>query len=414
VRILYLAAIPVLAADTLYFNANVITLDSNRPSAQAFSVIGNRFGKVGSFSEVSAGLPANTPRVDLRGQTVVPGLIDSHTHPVGAGLAEADGIVPVMNSISDVQNYIRQRVAVTPAGKMIFVPKVYSTRMKERRYPTRYELDAVSGQHEVMTDNSYASVLNSKLLAKLGIGRETPQPANGKIIKDSKGEPTGLVLGYQQLLGKLRASRQFAAAERYTALRTMQRAYNRVGITSTSDRGQSPEGFRLYQQLRDSGDITVRTSVTYMVNGTGTPEEIVRQIEAMPFTSGFGDDWLRVGPVKTIVDGGILIGTAYLREPYGSNTAVYGYDDPDYRGVRNVSHENLVAMAKTAVRLGWQMTSHTTGGGAIDALLDAYEEVNKETPIRGRRFIVTHGNFPNAAAIEKAARLGVLFDCQPQ
>lgn len=413
-RILFLAAIPALAADTLYFNAKVITLDAKRASADAFLVRDNRFAKVGSLAEVSAGLATGTARVDLRGRTVVPGLIDSHTHPVGAGLAEADGEVPVMTSIADVQAYVKKLAGSSPVSKMIFVPKVYSTRMKERRYPTRYELDAVSGDHEVMTDNSYASVLNSKMLGKLGITRDTPQPANGKIIKDAKGEPTGLVLGYQQLLGKLRASRQFADSERYKALKQMQQAYNRVGITSTSDRGQGPDGFRLYQQLKQRGDMTVRTTVTYMINGTGKPEDLVRQIEAMPFTSGYGDDWLRVGPVKTVVDGGILIGTAFLREPYGMNTAVYGYSDPDYRGVNNVPRENLIAMARTATKLGWQMTAHTTGGGAIDALLDAYEEVNKETPIRDRRFIVTHGNFPNAEAIAKAARLGVIFDCQPQ
>ena len=103
-----------------------------------------------------------------------------------------------------------------------------------------------------------------------------------------------------------------------------------------------------------------------------------------------------------VADGGILIGTAYLREPYGEHTAIYGYKDPDYRGVLAVSPEYLTEMARAAVRLGWQMTAHTAGGGAIDALLDAYEAVNRETPIAGLRFTVTHGNFPNARAIERA------------
>jgi predicted amidohydrolase YtcJ len=286
--------------------------------------------------------------------------------------------------------------------------------MTERRYPTRWDLDSVSGEHEAMTDNSYASVLNSKLLARLKIDRNTPQPANGKIIKDAKGEPTGLVLGAQQLLGPLRASRNFSHEERLSGLRKMQAAYNRVGITSTGDRGQGPDGFRIYQDLKSRGQMTVRTAVTYLISGSGTPAEVAARIEQIPFVTGWGDEWLRVGPVKTIVDGGILIGTAYLREPYGMNTQVYGYNDPDYRGVLNVPRENLVAMARTANRLGWQMTSHTTGGGSIDLLLEAYEEANKEKPIREKRFTVTHGNFPNAEAIAKAARLGVVFDCQPQ
>ena len=413
-----LAGIALAAAaafgETIYFNAKVVTLDPARPIAEAFVVDGNRFGAVGAARALLQSASPGAVKVDLRRRTVVPGLNDSHTHPVGAGLAEADGEVPVMGSIADVKAYVKKLAASTPPAKLIFVPKVYSTRLAERRYPTRRELDEVSGDREAMTDNSYASVLNSKLLARLNITRDTPPPANGKIIKDAGGELTGLILGYQQVLGPLRASRQFAEEERMKALVQMQKAYNRVGITSTSDRGQSPEGFRLYEKLRRQGGMTVRTSVTYLIAGTGKPEDLTRQIEAFPFTTGYGDDWLRVGPVKTVLDGGILIGTAYLREPYGANTQVYGYTDPDYRGVRNVPRENLVAMARAAARLGWQMTAHATGGGAIDALLEAYEEADREKPIRDRRFTVTHGNFPDAAAIAKAKQLGVLFDVQPQ
>jgi predicted amidohydrolase YtcJ len=116
--------------------------------------------------------------------------------------------------------------------------------------------------------------------------------------------------------------------------------------------------------------------------------------------------------LKTTVDGGILIGTAYLREPYGMNTQLYGYTDPDYRGVLAVTKENLFAMARVANELGWQMTSHATGGGALDLLLDAYEEADRQKSIRGRRFNAMHANFPNAAAIERAKKLGVVFDSQ--
>jgi len=403
-----------LCAATAYVNGKVLTVTGPGKRAEAFLVDGGRFALVGTSDEVRKAAGSAADVVDLKGRTVIPGLNDSHTHPIGAGLAEAAGEVPVMKSIADVQAYVRKLVATQPGNGLIFVPKVYSTRLAERRYPTRYELDAASGGREAMTDNSYASVLNSALLARLGIGRETPQPTNGKIIKDARGEPTGLILGAPELLGKLRASRQFSFEEKLKALRQMQRAYNRAGITSTGDRGQNAEGFRVYQELARRKEMTVRTAVTYMMNAGGRVEEVARQIESIPFVTGWGDEWLRVGPIKTVADGGILIGTAYLREPYSQHTEVYGYNDPDYRGVLNVPRENLIAMAKTANRLGWQMTAHTTGGGAIDVLLDAYEEADKEKSIRGRRFTVTHGNFPNADSIARARKLGVVFDCQPQ
>jgi len=401
-------------AEVVFHNGKVVTQWSQNPVTQAFLVSDNRFVKVGSNREVLAAAKPGTKRVDLQGRTVLPGLNDSHTHPIGAALSEFDGPVPVMRSISDVQAYLKKLAAERPPGKLLFVPKVYSTRLVDRRYPNRYELDEAVGDREAMTDNGYASVLNSALLKRLNISRDTPQPANGKIIKDDKGEPTGLILGAGQLLGPLRASRTFSDAERLKALKTMQARYNSVGITSTIDRGQRAEGFRTYQELKRRGEMTVRTSVTYLINAEGKPEEVRRTIESIPFVTGWGDEWLRVGALKTIVDGGILIGTAYLREPYGSHTDVYGYDDPTYRGVLNVSLDNLTEMAKTANRLGWQMTAHTTGGGATDALLNAYDAANQERSIRDRRFTVTHGNFPNAEAIAKAKRLGVAFDCQPQ
>jgi predicted amidohydrolase YtcJ len=101
-----------------------------------------------------------------------------------------------------------------------------------------------------------------------------------------------------------------------------------------------------------------------------------------------------------------------MREPYGVNTRIYGYTEPDYRGVLAVPKENLFAMARTANELGWQMTAHTTGGGALDLLLDAYDAADKIKPIKGRRFNAMHANFPNAQAVERAKRLGVVFDSQ--
>lgn len=398
--------------DAIYYHAKVATLAPAHPSATAVAIRGGRFTKVGSDAEVLATAGPKTRKVDLKGRSVLPGLIESHTHPISSALSEQDGPVPVMNSVVEVQEYIRKEAARLPPDRVIFVPKVYSTRMKERRYPTLEEIDQASGGRAAMTDNGYASVVNSVLLKRLNITRDTPQPSNGRIIKDSAGNPTGLILGAPQILAPVRRNKPVTHADRLWAIREMQKAYNRVGITSTSDRGQGADGFRAYQELHDKGELSVRFNVTYLISAQGTPRDVRKEVEAIPFVTGWGDEWMKVGPIKTIVDGGILIGTAYLREPYGNNTQIYGYVEPDYRGVLQTSRENLIEMARAANSLGWQMASHTAGGGATDALLDAYEAANKEKPIRDRRWMVTHGNFPNAAAIERARRLGVAFDSQ--
>jgi predicted amidohydrolase YtcJ len=402
------------APDAIYYNARIVTMWDQKPTAEAVAVRGNKFAAVGSTADLLKTAGPNTRKVDLQGKGMLPGLIDSHVHPIMAAMSEKDGPVPVMHSIAEIQAYLRKLAAASPPDRILFVPKIYATRMKDRRYPHRYELDDAAPDHVAMTDNGYASVLNSKALDKLGITRDTPQPPNGKIIKNNQGEPTGLILGAPQLLGKYRAARAATDEDRLWAVRAMQKKYNEVGFTSIIDRGQGPEGFRTYQDLHRRNELTLRTSITYLLNAQGTPADVRREIERIPFITGFGDEWVRVSSLKTVADGGILIGTAYLREPYGEHTEIYGYKDPDYRGVLSVPKENLVEMARTANRLGWQMTAHTAGGGATDVLLDAYEAADKDKSIVGRRFTVTHGNFPSPEAIARAAKLGVAFDCQPQ
>jgi predicted amidohydrolase YtcJ len=383
------------------------------PNVQAVAIRGDRFIAVGTDADVLKTAGPRTQKIDLHGRCVIPGLIEGHVHPIEAALSEIDGPIPVFHSIPEIQTYIREQVKKLPPGQIILVPKVYSTRLVEHRYPTRLEIDAVAGGREAVVDNGYASVLDSVLLKHLSITRDTPQPSNGRIVKDRNGEPTGLVLGAPQLLGQVRQSRRVTPKDQLWALKSMLQHYNTVGITSIDDRLEGPDGFRAYQTLHDAGQLTVRSYVTYIIKAQGTPADVRREIEQIPFVTGWGDKWLRVGSLKAIVDGGILIGTAYLRQPYGPHTQIYGFVEPGYRGVLYVPRENVFAMAQAADELGWQMTAHVTGGGSLDILLDAYEAANRIKPIADRRFVATHANFPDERAIERAKKLSVAFDVQP-
>ncbi len=400
-------------ADVIYYGGKIITMWDARPVVEAVALRGNKFLRVGSNAEVLKTAGAQTQKIDLKGACVVPGLLDSHTHPIAAALSEQDGALPPMNSVAEIQAYVRERLAHTPPDRLILAPKIFAPRLKEGRYPTRSELDSVAADRPIMVDNGYAAVLNSFLLGKLGINHNTPQPTNGKIGKDEHGEPTGLILGAPQLLRELRGDKPATPAQLEWALKKMQQSYNQAGITSTIDRGQDAAGFRAYQKLHRKGELTVRSSVTYLLNAQGTPKRVREEIERLPFVTGWGDEWFRVGSLKIVMDGGILTGTAYLREPYGVHTQVYGYEDPGYRGVLSVPRENVFEIAQAANELGWQMTAHVTGGGALDVLLDAYEGTDRTRSIKGRRFTITHGNFPNRQAIERSKKLGVVFDCQP-
>lgn len=402
--------VPAGPADTLYYNGKIITMWDERPVVESMTVASGRVLDVGTTQIVGRKTGPRTRQVNLQGRTVLPGLIDSHVHPIKAALAEADGEIPVLRSFEAVRRHIEAQ----PAGEdLIFVPKVYSTRLRERRYPDRWEIDEYASDRPVLLDNGYAAVLNSAALELAGVSADTPDPANGKLVRNNAGEPTGLIVGARQLVAPLLEARTYSHAKMVAALAAMQSAYSMAGLTSVIDRSQTAAGFRAYQDLWEQGKLQVRTSVTRVVNAERPVEQVLREIEGIAAVTGHGDEMFRVGSLKVVLDGGILLGTAFMRAPYGQNTQVYGFEDPEYRGELRIRPRDLERIVTLAARLGWQMTAHTTGGGSTDALLDAYEAVNRKVPIEDRRFTLTHANFLSGDAIRRAAALGVVADMQP-
>lgn len=160
----------------------------------------------------------------------------------------------------------------------------------------------------------------------------------------------------------------------------------------------------------------MRVTVTTRINPNGTVEDAERVIRALPYKFGDGDDWVKVGPLKIGVDGGTMYGTSYMREPYPATSfALYRQNDPKYRGSfrPGITPEGLKNSIRTGHRLGWQMATHVTGDAGVDAVLDAVEAANADSPIANRRFTLIHAYFPNPETAARAARLGVTVDTQP-
>jgi predicted amidohydrolase YtcJ len=137
----------------------------------------------------------------------------------------------------------------------------------------------------------------------------------------------------------------------------------------------------------------------------------IREISADPLFRE-RDPWLRVIGIKTYLDGGMLTGSAYMREPWGVSE-IYAIRDPEYRGVRFIAQERLVEMVRATVENGLQFTAHSVGDGAVHALLEAYETVNRDLPVRPTHPCISHSNFMSREAVDTAARLGVMLDIQP-
>jgi predicted amidohydrolase YtcJ len=281
------------------------------------------------------------------------------------------------------------------------------------RMPTRQVLD-VATEHPVMFDASYVWIVNSFALKISGITRDTPNPPGGEIVKDENGEPNGILKNAGSLLkGLNRQSERYTEEEKLSALEGMLKRYVAAGLTSIGDRAVNDEQIALYRKLKEQKRLPIRTVLTWRISSSPPIEEIIKRINTAPYVAGSGDEWLKFGTFKVTLDGGMTIGTAYQRYPYGPfGRQLYGQTNPDDRGQLFIGPEKLFRIFEAARDKGWQLTAHSQGGGAVDALLDAFERLNRQRPIAPTRSHLMHASFQSPEAIARAAKLGVLADVQ--
>lgn len=411
-------------ADLIVRHAKVVTLDPKDSIVSAVAIRGDRIVAVGGIDEVGKLAGPKTETIDADGKTLLPGLYDSHVHPLGASSSEKDHPIPAFRSLGDVLAYVKERVKVQPKGSWIVVRYAFPTRLDEGRFPTRAELDLVAPDHPVLHQGGPAGVVNSKALAVSGVTRETPDPPAGRIVKDpTTGEPTGMMRNsYSVLKGLPKDAYSGDASEESALVQALFRRYNTRGLTSVADRSANDAALKIYRGLRDRNELTVRINATRVLSPPfGDREAIAAKLNALAGynttgepngPSGVGDHWVRVGPLKVFLDGGMLNGTAYMREPWGVGPA-YQITEPEYKGLLFVEPEVLGAIAEECARRGWQMTAHCAGEAGMDVLLTAYERADRSVGVRGRRWLITHANFTSAENLSRCAALGVGADLQP-
>ena len=397
-------------------HAKLVTVDAQFRIAEAMAIRGERIIAVGDNAEVLRLAEATTGLLDLQGKTVLPGLIDSHVHATGAAEYEFDHKMPDMLSIADVLAYIRGRAELLEDGEWISVGQVFVTRLAEQRFPTRAELDEVAPNNPVYFRTGPDAALNSLALKLSGIDREfkITDGEPGYIERDpSTGEPSGILRSCTRLAKVKSPERKPSVAERRQRLFDLLHDYNSVGITSVADRSASDDAIEIFKALRDDGKLSCRVFLSYGLNAQSSLEQITAQVKnaaANPLHAYNNMLWLR--GAKIFLDGGMLTGSAYMRQPWGVSS-IYAINDPNYRGLLYVEPEKLYTIAKICLENELQITAHSVGDAAVDALIDAYEKVDSESRVAPGRPCITHCNFMSAEAIERMSRLGIVADIQP-
>src|SRR4051794_1854800 len=235
-------------ADLILHNGKIVTADQRFSVAEAVAIRDGRIIAVGKNADLlKTERGPSTRLMDLHGRTVLPGLVDAHVHALGSGLSEFKRKLPPLDSITAIQSYIRERAQVTPKGEWIVVPRTLPPRLKEMRMPTRADLDVVT-DHPVAFDGSYVWAANSKALAISGISRDTPNPPGGEVVKDSKGEPNGILRNGAHLLKGAQRAEKFTETDKLRALEQMLQRYAEAGLTGVGDRAVNAEEVALFER----------------------------------------------------------------------------------------------------------------------------------------------------------------------
>jgi predicted amidohydrolase YtcJ len=413
--LLLCAAVYGQQADIILHHGKIVTVDPQFHIADAIAIRGDRILAVGRYEELAKLAGPRTTRIDLKGKTVLPGLMDSHTHAYEASIYEFDHEIPDMETIADVLRYIRSRAAVAKPDDWIVLTQVFVTRLRDQRFPTRAELDAAAPQNPVYFGTGPDASVNSLALKLSGIDKNfrITDGKPGRIERDASGEPTGILRSCSRLVKIQSGERQPTDEDRRNRLKMLLADYNAVGITSISERDLGDAGVEAYRYLRDAGELTCRAYVMYSVDAQMPLDQIeARMLKAARSPLHAYNNMLWVRGTKSYMDGGMLTGSAFMLKPWGISK-VYSIDDPNYRGMRYIEAGKLYQMARFALQHDLQFTAHSVGDGAVQGMIDAYAEVNNDFSVRPGRPCITHANFQSAEMIQKMKDLGIVVDLQP-
>lgn len=386
------------SGDLLLVNGRVRTMDSANPAASAVAIRMGRIAYVGDDAGAKAAAAPGSPVIDLAGRTATPGLNDAHAHPMSVGFALLDlDLSPERNAaIADIQALVRAAALARPAGTWIVGRGYDDARLAEGRHPDRRDLDAVSPDHPVvlMRMCHHIGAANSAALRLARVTRETPDPDGGIFDRDEHGEPTGVLR--ETALEMVRAKAPEPDQEAMmAALIAGGREFLRAGVTSAVEAGiRDPRELRAYQRLRERGALPFRAYLMMII------DETLDELISLGIQTGFGDDWLRIGPAKLFSDGSIGGRTAMMHAPYEGQ--------PEYHGLWMLPPEEMKAKVRRAHDAGFQVGIHAIGDAAIDLVLDAYEEAQTANPRPDSRHRIEHCSIVDDRILGRIRDLGAV------
>jgi len=387
-------------ADVVFINGKLWTVDEKRPAAEAVAVLGDKILAVGSTAEMEKFVGSQTKVIDLQGKRMLPGFIDSHTHFMTGGFQLQSVDLRFTKNEKEFARIIVERAAKRP-GKWITGGDWDHDNWPGGNLPTKELVDALTGQTPVFVNryDGHMALANSYVLKLAGIDKNTPDPEGGTIVRDKKtGEATGVLKDAAMNLVYKHVPDPSTEEMLVAAMLALAEA-RKYGVTSIQDVSSAAD-VRVYQTLRDRGDLTARFHCRL-------PLTQWKHLSALGIRVPFGDSWIRVGSMKEFADGSLGSSTALFFEPYTS--------DPGTKGLAMdvILNGTLEQWGKEADRSGLQLSIHAIGDSANSLVLDLFEKIVKENPSWDRRFRIEHAQHIAPKDFKRFASLGVIASVQP-
>lgn len=393
-------------ADLLLTNGHIVTMDS----PAVVTAMAARDGKIlalGNDAELASCASSRTRVVDLGKRTVLPGLIDVHTHVMewtkGILRGQIDASYPKVHSIAEIVAEVSQRAKVSSAGGWILGSGWDDSKLAEHRYITRQDLDQVAPNNPVYLSHvsGHLGVANSAALKAAGVRRDTPDPEGGVVEHDRAGEPTGILkdTAMNLLAGVLPTD---PPDINMRAAKLISEKAAEVGLTTLHDIFITSDEMRGYQDAYARGWLKVRVQMSPQIGSIADAEKLAH----IGVRTGFGDDHLKFGAAKMFADGGMGARTIAIYPP-----GIVG--EPDNLGVLRWKPEDMQKAHLIAASAGWQLETHAIGDRAIDEVLDSYAVVIKKLGLKDARFRLVHAGISTPAVQKRMHELGVVVDGNP-
>lgn len=407
--ILLFAALPGLSqsiapADLLVLNARIYTVNSRQPWAEALAIRGDKIVAVGTMKAIEAYRGPSSKVMDAQGHLVLPGFTDCHIHFMEGSLGLTHVDLNGAKTVAEIQKRVKEYAAAHPDLPWITgMGWVYPT-FGATALPNKKILDDVVPDRPVWLEayDGHTSWANSKALAVAGITRETPDPPNGKIVRDQNGEATGAL---KEAAGHMVSKFMPAPTreERLTALRLGMGEANKHGLVRVHSAGGDFEYLDLYNELRQKDELTLRFYIAYFLDPPELTADELAKIEQARKT--YHDDWISGGVVKTMVDGVVESHTAAMLAPYT--------DDPTQTGKLFWDPVKYKTAVTELDKRGLQIFTHAIGDKGVRLALDAYQQAAETNHTVDARPRVEHIETIAASDIPRFGKQGVIASMQP-